>query len=250
MAVLSPLPVPVSFDTDLPSIQGPQTLFFDADDTLWENNIYFERAIEGFLRLVNHPTLTDAEVRQAFNELEQRRVRVHGYGTTSFRNSLLAAYAELTSEHPGELQSARIHALAHAIVNARIELLPAVRETLADLSTRHRLVLVTKGDRQEQLEKLGRSGLAPYFAETEVVWEKHPEIYQEIRGRYACDPATTWMIGNSPKSDINPAIQAGLHAVYLPHPNTWVLESETIVSAPSGQHLVVLPAFARLRDLF
>ena len=240
----------ISTGLDLPRVSGRQTLLFDADDTLWENNIYFERAIAGFLRLVNHPHLTDEEVRQAFNQLEHRRVQVYGYGSTSFRNSMLAAYQELTSLPCAPEQTARIHDLTHAIVRASIELLPGVRETLAELSTRHRLVLVTKGDQQEQTDKLERSGLASYFSEVEVVWEKHRSMYEELSVRHGCEAATTWMIGNSPKSDINPAIAAGLHAVYLPHPNTWVLEHEAVAETPPGQHLLTLNSFSELTHIF
>ena len=250
MAAVSSPSQPSSLSAAIPVITGRQTLLFDADDTLWENNIYFERAIAGFLRLVDHPTLTDEEVRQAFNNLEHRRVQVHGYGTTSFRNSMLASYQELTRTPCGEAATAHIHELTHAIVTAAVELLPGVRETLAELASRHRLILVTKGDREEQLDKLERSGLANYFSGTEVVWEKHRSIYQELRERHRCDAATTWMIGNSPRSDINPAIAAGLHAIYLPHPNTWVLETEEVTAPPHGQHLLTLPGFAALAQVF
>ncbi len=250
MAAALSLSQPSSLLSSLPSISGRQTLLLDADDTLWENNIYFERAIAGFLRLVNHPTLSDEEVRRTFNDLEHRRVQVHGYGTASFRNSMLACYQELTNTHCGEAEKSRIHELTRAIVTAAIELLPGVRKTLAELSSRHRLVLVTKGDREEQLDKLERSGLASYFSAAEVVWEKHRSIYEELRERHRCDAATTWMIGNSPRSDINPAIAAGLHAVYLPHPNTWVLETEEVIQPPRGQYLLTLPSFSELPKVF
>ena len=227
-----------------------QTLLFDADDTLWENNIYFERAIAGFVTLVDHPTLSPAEVRTHFNNLEHARVQVHGYGTKSFRNSMDACLQDLSGRtlHPDE--HAHLDNFAGSIANAPIELLPGVEPTLRDLRTRHRLVLVTKGDTDEQLDKLHRSGLAPLFAAAEVVREKHREMYEDLRSRHRLDASTTWMLGNSPKSDINPALAAGLHTVFLPHRNTWVLEHEDLMEAPAGQHRLTLHNFADLSGLF
>ncbi len=227
-----------------------QTLLFDADDTLWENNIYFERAIAGFVALVDHPTLPPAEVRDHFNGMEHTRVQVHGYGTKSFRKSMAACLQELAGREPCDAEHRQLDTLAASIATAPIELLPGVRQTLEELATRHRLVLVTKGDPEEQLEKLDRSGLAPLFDAAEVVREKHRATYQDLRSRHRLNAATTWMLGNSPKSDINPALAAGLHTVFLPHRNTWVLEHESLMDAPSGQHCIRLDRFAQLTELF
>src|SRR5208282_2016082 len=122
--------------------------------------------------------------------------------------------------------------------------------TLADLAARHHLILMTKGDRAEQAGKLARSGLAPHFAAVEIVAEKDPPTYHAVIARHELAPHTGWMIGNSPKSDINPALAAGLHAVFLFHKDTWVLEHATVDAAPEGQHLIELDAFAKLREIF
>lgn len=227
-----------------------QTLLFDADDTLWENNLYFERAIAGFVTLVAHPVLSSAQVSDHFNAMERARVQVHGYGTKSFRRSMAACLADLAGRAPTAAEHGALDDLAASITQAPIALLPAVAPTLKTLASRHRLVLVTKGDSEEQLDKLLHSGLAAYFSATEVVPEKHRGMYEELRSRHRLDAATTWMLGNSPKSDINPAIAAGLNAVFLPHHNTWVLEQEQILEAPAGQHLVTLDRFDRLLELF
>ena len=229
---------------------SPQTLLFDADDTLWENNIYFERAIAGFVELLAHPTWSPDEVRIAFNNLEHERVAVHGYGARSFRASLLAAVERFRGYGCTGSEIQRIHELTAAILDARIELLAGVAETLAELATRHTLVLMTKGAIDEQTGKLRRSGLEPLFSHVEVVREKHRDAYLDLRSRHRHDAATTWMIGNSPKSDINPALAAGLHAIFLPHPNTWVLEHETVADAPAGQHLVQVESFRDLLAIF
>ena len=224
----------------------PQTLLFDADDTLWENNIYFERAIAGFVELLAHPTWSPAEVREAFNRLEHERVAVHGYGALSFRSSLLAAVEQFHGRTCSASETREIHDLTAAILEARMELLPGVTETLQELSTRHTLVLMTKGAHEEQTGKLHRSELAHLFTHVEVVREKHRDAYLDLRSRHRHDASCTWMIGNSPKSDINPALAAGLNAIFVPHPNTWVLEHEELSAAPTGQHLLQLVS---IRDL-
>ncbi len=236
----------------MPSVPFPpgQTLLFDADDTLWENNIYFERAIAGFVELLAHPTLSSAGVRDHFNRMEHTRVQVHGYGTRSFRLSMTACLESLAERAAHAHEHARLDELAHSIVSAPMDLLPDVKRTLQDLATRHRLLLVTKGDPEEQLEKLERSGLAPLFSAAEVVYEKHRGMYEELCLRRELQPATTWMLGNSPKSDINPALAAGLHAVFVPHRNTWVLEHEDLLPPPAGQHLLQADRFADLLQVF
>lgn len=227
-----------------------QTLLFDADDTLWENNIYFDRAIAGFIDLLAHPTWSAEEVRHALNQIEHERVAVHGYGALSFRASLLAAIERFHGRACTAAESIRIHELSASILDAGIELLPDVAETLSDLATRHTLVLMTKGATEEQTAKLRRSGLEPLFAHVEVVREKHREAYLDLRSRHRHDAESTWMIGNSPRSDINPALAAGLHAVFLPHPNTWVLEHESVATAPPGQHLLQLNSIRELLQIF
>ncbi len=243
---------PSPFDAKSPTKHFPagQTLLFDADDTLWENNIYFERAIAGFVDLVAHPTLSPSQLRDHFNTLEHTRVQVHGYGTRSFRRSMAACLEDLAQRPPHDAEHLVLDSLADSILRAPIALLPGVAPTLRSLVTRHRLVLVTKGDPEEQLDKLDRSGLGPLFSATEVVPEKHRALYTELRSRHRLDAATTWMLGNSPKSDINPALAAGLHAIYLPHHSTWVLEQEDLLDAPTGQHRLTLDRFDRLLDLF
>ncbi len=165
-----------------------QTLLFDADDTLWENNIYFERAIAGFVELLAHPTLSSAGVRDHFNRMEHTRVQVHGYGTRSFRLSMTACLESLAARAAHAHEHARLDELAHSIVSAPIDLLPDVKRTLQDLATRHRLLLVTKGDPEEQLEKLERSGLSPLFDAAEVVYEKNRGMYEELCLRHGCSP--------------------------------------------------------------
>jgi putative hydrolase of the HAD superfamily len=234
----------------MPRFPAGQTLLIDADDTLWENNIYFERAIAAFISFLDHKEHSPAEVRQTLNGVERETILTHGYGLSSFSRSLVDCFERLSPAAVTEEKRERIRGFARTIAEQEIELLPGVNETLAELAGRHRLILMTKGNRAEQAGKLARSGLAHHFTAVEIVAEKDPETYHAVIGRHELKPHTSWMIGNSPKSDINPALAAGLHAVFLFHKDTWVLEHATVDAAPEGQRLVELDSFAKLRDIF
>jgi putative hydrolase of the HAD superfamily len=227
-----------------------QTLLFDADDTLWENNIYFERAIAAFISYLDHRVHTTEEVREHLNAIERRTVKAHGYGLKSFRMSLVMCFEQLTSLPLTREKYQRISSFVDAIAEQEMELLPGVAETLAQLSKRHRLILVTKGDTEEQKDKLHRSGVADYFSAVEVLSEKHESAYRLLAQRHRCESASTWMIGNSPRSDVNPALAARLNAVFIPHDFTWVLEHETVDRPPDGARLLELAGFRELLDHF
>ena len=234
----------------MPQFPAGQTLLIDADDTLWENNVYFERAIAAFISYLNHHEYSPAEVRQALNAQERETILAHGYGLTSFTRSLVAVYERLSPTPVTEHNIKRVRSFARSIAEQEIELLPGVEETLADLALRHRLILMTKGDHAEQADKLARSGLAQHFNAVEIVAEKDPATYRAVIARHELTPHTSWMIGNSIKSDINPALAAGLHAVFLFHKDTWVLEHAALDAAPEGQHILELDSFAKLGGIF
>jgi len=234
----------------MPRFSPGQTLLIDADDTLWENNIYFERVIASFISYLNHHTYTPEQVRQTLNVVERETILSHGYGLSSFAQSLVNCFERLSSEPVTAEQIQRIHSFTRSIAEQEIELLPGVAETLAALATRHRLILMTKGNHAEQADKLTRSGLASHFSAVEIVAEKDPPTYRKVIARRELAPHTSWMIGNSPKSDINPALAAGLHSVFLFHKDTWVLEHAAIDPAPPGQRLIELDSFGKLSNLF
>ena len=233
---------------DLRSTQ--QALLFDADDTLWENNIYFERAIAAFISYLDHRIHTDEEVREVLNTCEHATISKYGYGLASFHRSLIDCFEQLSDEPITPEKQARIVAFTKSIASSEIELLPAVESTLRSLAQRHRLLLVTKGNHEEQTYKVERSGLRDLFSAIEILSEKNTAAYFELAARHSCDSANTWMIGNSPRSDINPALAASLNAVFIPHDFTWVLEHETVDKPPTGRHLLELPAFAELTQYF
>jgi len=234
----------------MPQFLSGQTLLIDADDTLWENNIYFERAIAAFISYLNHHEYTPAEVRQALNAVERETILAHGYGLTSFTRSLVTCFERLSPTPLTAEKRQQIESFARSIAEHEIELLPGVAETLAGLASRHHLILMTKGNQAEQADKLARSGMASHFSAVEICKEKDPPTYREVIARHELTPHTSWMIGNSIKSDINPALAAGLHAVFLFHKDTWVLEHAALDPAPQGQHLLELDSFAKLEAIF
>lgn len=228
----------------------PQTILIDADDTLWENNVYFERAIARFISFLNHHEFTAEQVREVLNDVERECIVTHGYGLHSFSHALVRTFERLSPAPVTPELQAQIKGFAASIENHEIETLPEVPQTLEYLSQNHRLILVTKGAVPEQSGKVERSGLKKHFEAVEIVAEKKPEVYADIVGRYGLDTTQTWMVGNSPKSDINPAMAAGLHAVFIPHGDTWILEHEEINPAPPNQKLLIIGKFAELREHF
>ncbi|HZD71355.1 MAG TPA: HAD family hydrolase [Actinomycetes bacterium] len=222
-------------------------LIFDGDDTLWENNVLFERAIEEFIDHLDHPRLSRAEVRVVLDEIEFVNTRAHGYGVEVFERSLTDCLLRLRDGDPqrdGEPQrdgdAEVLRRLCQPIRDGAgtVELLPGTVETLKVLGSRHRLALLTKGHPAEQRLKISGSGLAELFEHIEIVPEKEPEVYRYFATARGIDPECAWMIGNSPRSDIWPALDAGLGAVLVPHAQTWSLEQRDL-PATAGRFLVV-----------
>jgi putative hydrolase of the HAD superfamily len=234
----------------MPNENGAQTLLIDADDTLWENNIYFERAIAKFISFLDHREHSPEQVRLVLNDVERSSIATHGYGLHSFTHSLIATFEKLSVDPVTPELHDRIRSFAHQITDHPIEILTGVPETLKYLGERHHLILMTKGHPAEQSGKIERSGLKEYFSAIEIVAEKDESTYRSAIAKYALATDVTWMIGNSPKSDINPALAAGLHAVFIPHNNTWVLEHEEVAVAPASQQLLVVDRFGDLRNHF
>ena len=236
--------------TDSSSRLLNQTLLVDADDTLWENNIYFERAIASFISYLDHRIHTADEVREHLNICERATIAAHGYGLQSFRRSLITCFERLSDAPLTPERHERILSFTDAIALNEIELLPAVDATLSELCHRHRVILVTKGNTVEQTDKLERSGLRAFFSAVEVLAEKNAASYRDLSNRHSCNPASTWMIGNSPKFDVNPALAAGLNAIFIPHDFTWVLEHEVVDQPADGKKLIELGTFADLLHYF
>jgi putative hydrolase of the HAD superfamily len=229
-------------------ISQRQNLIVDADDTLWENNIYFEQAFDDFCEFLAHSALSPVEVRAVLDEIETVNSKTHGYGTANFTRNLTQCYHKLVEREVSAEDLPRIMSFTEQILHHPIEIIPGVEETLEYLSGRHSLTLFTKGDPEEQKLKLDRSGLAIYFGHTAIVKEKDARSYAALIRERALDPAHTWMIGNSPKSDVNPALEAGIHAVFVPHERTWTLERAELREGPG--RLLKVARFEELREYF
>jgi putative hydrolase of the HAD superfamily len=206
------------------AVTGRQTLIFDADDTLWENNVVFERVARDFVTWVDHPTLTAPEVRAALDAVEETNIAAHGYGSAVFLRSLGDAYTQLTGRAIGAAERERLDGFETVFTSGLVKLIDPVETVLADLGGRHDLLLMTKGAREEQQRKIDSSGLAGHFGVIEIVPVKDEATYRRVTTDHGLDPERTWMIGNSPRSDIVAARQAGLHAVFIPNENTWAHE--------------------------
>lgn len=235
----------------MPEAGRPRVLIFDADDTLWENNVYFEQAIERFYDLLGPAAADRHTARACINRQEHRAIAEGGYGLASFQVALERAWQELAPQSWRPAAAASLAQLAAAIAAQPIEFLPGALEVLDYLAPRHRLFLLTKGNHAEQSGKIARSGARRLFEQVHVVPEKHVGVYHQRLHECAVPAADCWMIGNSPKSDINPALAAGLNAVFIPHPHTWVLEHEEITRACApGRQFLVLHRLADLREYF
>ena len=225
-----------------------ETLLIDADDTLWENNVFFEQAIDAYVALLEPLGFSPEYIRRILNETERRTIRQHGYGVRSFRRSLEETYLKLAGNMARKETLQEIVTCAEEIELTPPRILDGVPETLVYLAERHRLILCTKGEPAEQAAKVERSGLQPRFEAIEIVAEKDVVTYLRIVQQHRVVKSHAWMIGNSPRSDINPALAAGLNAVLIPHSRTWQFEHSELSSGPGT--LLLLPNFPQLREHF
>ncbi len=227
-----------------------QHLIIDADDTLWENNIFFEQAFDEFVDFLDHSHLSPPQVRDVLDAIEAVNAKIHGYGSKNFGRNLVQTYKELAQRPISESDLDTVVGFALRILDHPIILRPGVGDTLGYLRENHELTLFTKGHPDEQRMKIDRSELAPFFHHAEIVKEKDVAAYLNLGESKGFHPPITWMIGNSPKSDVNPALAAGYNAVFLPHPRTWILEREELAQPAPPAQLLVLDHFGQLRDHF
>lgn len=225
--------------------QEGQRIFIDGDDTLWFCNRYYERAIQAFVAFLNHSLLTPQEVRAVLSEIDAQQ----GYGTVSFTHSLQQTYQRLAERQQSTDDLDYIERLGEKLLHQPIELIDGVKETLDYLGNRHDLILLTRGDHGEQQRKVEQSGLATYFQQVIIVAKKETMTYKNLIQEFGLDPARSWMIGDSPRSDINPALQAGLNAVYIPQSSTWTIEQQALCLISTRQ-LLQLRTFTELRHYF
>ena len=198
-------------------------LGIDADDTLWENEAWFYKIQDRFFELMSSWS-DPKETNAALLENEKASIPQYGYGVTSFVRSMILTAIQISNDEIRTKQIAQIISWGDELINAPIDLLPDVEETLRELSNNHHLLLITKGDVLHQRAKIENSGLTDFFWNIEVVGEKDAAIYEMLLNRYGINPEMFVMIGNSVSSDILPVLTIGAKAIHVPHHTTWELE--------------------------
>jgi putative hydrolase of the HAD superfamily len=230
--------------------KGGFNLIFDADDTLWDSNVHFLEAQSDFLEVMGRAGVSDrAVIHLSLRRHELKIIEEIGYGRAPFVAALRRAATELAATHHHPSIHLELSRIADRLLDRHCELLPGVEPTLRELARCHRLLLFTKGQPDEQIRKLERSGLRPLFHRIGIPLEKNTMAYRLLMAQAELEPARTVMIGNSPRSDINPALRAGMRAaVYIPHPHTWDLEHEEIDE--TDVRLMKIPVFPQLLQMF
>jgi putative hydrolase of the HAD superfamily len=216
------------------------TVGLDADDTLWHNENIFRLTQQRFRDLMAEVAEPDVlETRLA--AVEKRNLGLYGYGVKGFTLSMIETAMELTGNEAPARLVADILAAGREMLAHPVETLPGVDDALAALSERYRLVLITKGDLLHQEQKLAASGLGELFAGVEIVSEKDAATYERVFARHGTGAAEAVMCGNSMRSDILPALEAGCWAAHVPYPLIWAHE---VAEAPAGH-----PRFAELASI-
>lgn len=218
---------------------------FDADDTLWHNERLYLSTQTQFKQLLaryHSPEWIDDRLYQT----EVRNLQHYGYGIKAFALSMIETAIELTEGRITGAEIQTILASVRQMLEAEVELLEHVAETLASLADRYSLMIITKGDLLDQETKIARSGLARYFGHIEIVSDKSKESYARLLERLDLAPEQFLMVGNSLRSDILPVLALGGSAVYVPYQSTWLHESAARPPAEQAgyyeiEHLGLLP---------
>jgi putative hydrolase of the HAD superfamily len=222
------------------------TIGFDADDTLWQNEAFFRLTQDRFADLLaDHAD--PAHLHDRLLAAERRNLGHYGFGVKGFTLSMIETAIEVTEGRVPASIIADLIAAGREMLEHPIELLPHARATVTDLATRYRVVLITKGDLLDQERKLAQSGLGDLFHGVEIVSNKTAVAYTAIFARHGTGADQAMMVGNSLKSDVIPALDAGCWGVHIPHGITWALEE---ADAPADHHRFhALPDLGALPDL-
>ncbi len=220
---------------------------FDADDTLWHNERLYEHSEAALAALLLPYGIEPQTLEESLLQTESRNIPYFGYGIKSFTLSMIETAVDLTGGGVSARDIAAIIDLARTQLRAPVELLEHVRETVSRLAKDHRLMVITKGDLQDQEDKMARSGLSEFFHDIEVVSDKTSEKYARLFKNHGLDPVHVLMVGNSYRSDILPVLQVGGHAAYVPYATTWLHEAAEAPAAGTArfyplEHLGQLPA--------
>ena len=218
---------------------------FDADDTLWRSEDYFQSAHAEFERILGHYIdLADARVHERLLDTERRNLTLFGYGAKGMTLSMLETAIALTDERIGAADLHRLLELGKGVLTHPVELLPGVRAAVEQVAAKHRVVLITKGDLFHQEAKIAASGLADLFSRIEIVSEKDEASYGRVLGECEVAPSRFAMVGNSLRSDIEPVLRLGGWGVHVPYRLTWAHERDHGLDAPHERMLAVADAQA------
>lgn len=200
---------------------------FDADDTLWRSQDYFDQAQRDFEEIIAGYVDGDVRTSERLYAVENANLSVFGYGVKGMALSMVEAAIEITDGRISGADVHRIVLLAKDLLRHPVELLPGVREAVAAVAAEVPVVLVTKGDLFHQEKKVAKSGLADLFGRIEIVSEKNEATYRRVLGEFGIEPARFAMVGNSLRSDIEPVLTMGGWGVHMPYHVTWAHELET-----------------------
>ena len=201
---------------------------FDADDTLWESALYFRRTEEAFVGLLERYGADGNTVRNHVHRRDIASLSVTGYGPEPYLSTLMTILLE-TLEEPDSVVIHAFDAIAADLLNHPVEPFPGVIHTLEKIQRMgHRLILYTMGQENHQMRKINSSGLQGYFEACVVVPRKTPETLRNLFTEYAVQNERACVVGNSPRSDINPALVCGVNAIFVKRPGTWAAEMESI----------------------
>ncbi|MCW8842766.1 MAG: HAD hydrolase-like protein [Rhodobacteraceae bacterium] len=221
------------------------TIGFDADDTLWHNERFFKVTQDHFADLLADYTDRD-HLNDRLLAAEKRNLGHYGFGIKGFVLSMIETAIEVTDEAVPASVIAELMAAGRDMLRHPIELLPHAREAIESLASTYRILLITKGELLDQERKLAQSGLGDLFDGIEIVSHKTTATYADIFARHGESAARSMMVGNSLRSDVIPAIQAGGWGVYVPHELTWSLEQ---AAAPREERrFAELPSLGELHD--
>ena len=193
---------------------------FDADDTLWENELYFQEFEKAFCRLLIQ-YLPDSEASQELFKTEIKNLHIYGYGLKSMMLSMIETICRVTNGDVNGHWISEIIKQGQELLQRPIKLLDGVEEVLSQLSEKYVLVLATKGDLFDQKRKISNSGLQDYFSHIEIMSDKKTADYSKLFDTLNCSSQQFMMIGNSINSDIIPVLELGGHAAHIPYHITW-----------------------------
>ncbi|MEG3789682.1 HAD family hydrolase [Lysobacter sp. CCNWLW3] len=211
---------------------GIRLVGFDADDTLWRSQDYFDEAQLEFERIVGaYVDLHDAGVHQHLYEVEKRNIALFGYGVKGMVLSMIEAAVEITGQRIGAADLHRIVGLGKDLLRHPVELLPGIPEAVRAIAGEYDVVLITKGDLFHQEAKVRQCGLADLFRRIEIVSEKDAATYARLFDEFGLAAGQFVMIGNSLRSDIAPVLALGGWGIHMPYHVTWAHENEAEVAA-------------------